>query len=562
MQGWGAPLAAATFWGRPARVERQAHPGRVVGVVGLGRARGRGPRRRLGRGSRAAPHRCPSYRRPDTERPSVGGGRVGTAVGSSPRPGGGARVPDRRRPALRHRLGRARRRPRRGFFAGASRPAHGDADGDAAAGPGAESVRLARAGRCRACRVVGQRGGRSGNGVGQRQRGRSPRGARRSTPHRGHSASPRRRRVRAVAVASRAGGERPGLRRRAGRRRAGTVHPAHPGGAGVRRPHDRADLPAARGGAAARPRARRRLEADPVTTRDFQTTGLGHLLVVSGRDVAMVLAPVVAFAGALRVGALTRFGMGLGVVVLFVVLTGAEPSVLRAGAMASLALIGSCSASLGRRARSWPRRCWRCSSSTRGSCTRSGSSCPSRYGGHGHASDAACRAARPAAASPIAMAFGTTIAAQLGVTPLLLFHFHEVPASPSRRTWRRSRGLPGAAPWDRGLGSGPGLAAARARGVVRRRASRCATWRSVASTLAKAPIAWITSGGGPWVLDRRASLRRDRGLDAQRMASSAPAGRRRDRACAVGGVAGALGAGPPAGLTVRVARHRTGRLRS
>ena len=51
-----------------------------------------------------------------------------------------------------------------------------------------------------------------------------------------------------------------------------------------------------------------------------------------------------------------------------------------------------------------------------------------RDGGHGHARDADRRAARPAAAAcPSAMAFGTTIAAQLGVTPLLLFHFHEVP---------------------------------------------------------------------------------------------------------------------------------------
>jgi competence protein ComEC len=79
---------------------------------------------------------------------------------------------------------------------------------------------------------------------------------------------------------------------------------------------------------------------DPVTTRDFQTTGLGHLLVVSGENVAMVLAPAMAFAAALRLGAVTRFAVGIGVVALFVVLTGAEPSVLRAGAMAFLALFG------------------------------------------------------------------------------------------------------------------------------------------------------------------------------------------------------------------------------
>src|SRR5690242_10597115 len=54
---------------------------------------------------------------------------------------------------------------------------------------------------------------------------------------------------------------------------------------------------------------------DPVTTRDFQTVGLGHLLVVSGENVAMVLAPVMAFAGALKIGPIGRFAMGMGVVV-------------------------------------------------------------------------------------------------------------------------------------------------------------------------------------------------------------------------------------------------------
>ena len=29
--------------------------------------------------------------------------------------------------------------------------------------------------------------------------------------------------------------------------------------------------------------------------------------------------------------------------------------------------------------------------------------------------------------APVALAAGTTLAAQLGVTPILLFHFHEVP---------------------------------------------------------------------------------------------------------------------------------------
>ncbi|MGE5227151.1 MAG: ComEC/Rec2 family competence protein, partial [Planctomycetaceae bacterium] len=81
-------------------------------------------------------------------------------------------------------------------------------------------------------------------------------------------------------------------------------------------------------------------QLDPVTSRDFQTTGLGHLLVVSGENVAMVLAPVLAFASMLRLARVGKVVLGLGVVVLFVVLTGAEPSVLRAGAMATMSLLG------------------------------------------------------------------------------------------------------------------------------------------------------------------------------------------------------------------------------
>ena len=44
---------------------------------------------------------------------------------------------------------------------------------------------------------------------------------------------------------------------------------------------------------------------------------------------------------ALKFGAVARFAMGVGRRVLFVVLTGAEPSVLRPGAMACLALLGA-----------------------------------------------------------------------------------------------------------------------------------------------------------------------------------------------------------------------------
>ena len=54
----------------------------------------------------------------------------------------------------------------------------------------------------------------------------------------------------------------------------------------------------------------------------------------------MVLAPMVALGAALRLSRWPRFALGMGTVAFFVVLTGAEPSVMRAGVMAGLALIG------------------------------------------------------------------------------------------------------------------------------------------------------------------------------------------------------------------------------
>ncbi|HEX3622691.1 MAG TPA: ComEC/Rec2 family competence protein, partial [Acidimicrobiales bacterium] len=77
----------------------------------------------------------------------------------------------------------------------------------------------------------------------------------------------------------------------------------------------------------------------PDVTDDFRASGLSHLLVVSGENVAFVLillAPV-----------LSRFRMpgrlvgGLAVLVLFGILTRWEPSVLRAEAMAALTLLAA-----------------------------------------------------------------------------------------------------------------------------------------------------------------------------------------------------------------------------
>jgi len=80
----------------------------------------------------------------------------------------------------------------------------------------------------------------------------------------------------------------------------------------------------------------------PATVADFRAAGLTHLLVVSGENVAFVLAvfaPLLSFLG-LR----GRLVGGLAVLFLFGVLTRWEPSVLRAEAMAAIALLATYSA--------------------------------------------------------------------------------------------------------------------------------------------------------------------------------------------------------------------------
>lgn len=240
---------------------------------------------------------------------------------------------------------------------------------------------------------------------------------------------------------------------------------------------------------------------DVSTERDFRATGLTHLLVVSGGNVAMVLAPVLALATALG---LARFGtavLGIVIVLFFVILTGAEPSVMRAGLMAVTALVGT---SLGR-----PRSTatilaaavlvllaiepWMVRSvgfqlsvvATTGLVTL--------------ASPLGERLGR-VMPSPLAAAIGTTLAAQLAVTPVLLFHFHEVPGV---TLLANVAAAPAVSPslllgvvaatfgilWAP-LGYLVGLAAQLPMRYL----------ETVANVLGRAPIAYVTSRGGVAVL--------------------------------------------------------------
>jgi competence protein ComEC len=240
---------------------------------------------------------------------------------------------------------------------------------------------------------------------------------------------------------------------------------------------------------------------DPKVAGDFQATGLGHLLVVSGENVAMVLAPMLALAVLLRLTRWPRFGLGVTTVVFFVVLTGAEPSVMRAGVMATLTLIGVL---LGR-----PRSTGAVlSAAVLGLLILD----PRLVWSIGFQLSVAATVGMAVLAQPLserigrhvpksfALASGTTLSAQLGVTPLLLFHFHQVPGVTIATNLLA---FPAVAPaLLLGLGAGAiGIASPTLARPVAALASvplHYLEW--VADKLAKAPVGHVASGGGPFVL--------------------------------------------------------------
>jgi competence protein ComEC len=292
---------------------------------------------------------------------------------------------------------------------------------------------------------------------------------------------------------------------------------------------------------------------DAGVARDFRATGLGHLLVVSGENVAMVLAPMLALALALSLSRWPRFLLGAGTVLFFVVLTGAEPSVMRAGVMATLTLVGVL---MGR-----PR-----STGTILAAAVLGLLVldPWLVWSIGFQLSVAATAGMVALASPladglgrhlptpVALGAGTTIAAQIGVTPLLLFHFHEVPGV---TIVANVLAFPSVSPaLLLGLAAGSiGLVSP----TLGRLAAALATipmryLELVADRLGKAPVAHVTSGGGPFALIVGGAV-------AIGLAWWLGSRWRPPRVAIVVAVAllplvvwsSALGTGPPGGLTVR-----------
>jgi competence protein ComEC len=292
---------------------------------------------------------------------------------------------------------------------------------------------------------------------------------------------------------------------------------------------------------------------DPGLARDFQATGLGHLLVVSGENVAMVLAPILALATWLGLSRWLRFGLAALTVVFFVVLTGAEPSVLRAGVMAALTLLGvlmgrprSTASILGAAVLVLialdPWLIWsigfQLSVGATAGMVALGPSLAGRL--------------RRLVPAPVALAVGATLSAQLGVTPLLLFHFHEVPGITIAANLAA---FPAVSPAllmgiAASLGGLVWLPAGRLLAALALLPMRYL--ERLADALGKAPVGHITTGGGPWVLIVG-------GLVITALAVWARTGWRPPRPLVVATVAvfpllvwtSAVGVGAPSGLTVR-----------
>ncbi|MGH2635576.1 MAG: DNA internalization-related competence protein ComEC/Rec2 [Actinomycetota bacterium] len=290
---------------------------------------------------------------------------------------------------------------------------------------------------------------------------------------------------------------------------------------------------------------------DPALERDFRASGLSHLLVVSGGNVVMVLAPVLAVGALLRLSRWPRFVLGLGTVAFFVVLTGGEPSVLRAGVMAGLTLFG---VFLGR-----PRSAWTIlSAAVFGLLVLDAAlvwsvgfqlSVAATAGMVALATPIADRL--PWLPRPVALATGATLAAQIAVTPVLLFHFHEVPLS---TLLANVLAFPAVAPaLLLGLGAAfVALASPFVGAIVAGVALVPLRYlETIADRAARAPVPWITGGGAATLIVGF--------LVAGGLAWWIRSGRRPPRSVVVAAGAlapllvwsSALTSGPPTALTVR-----------
>ena len=166
---------------------------------------------------------------------------------------------------------------------------------------------------------------------------------------------------------------------------------------------------------------------DPGIEDSFRATGLSHLTAVSGENLAMFLAPVLGLAAAAGLGRRGRFAVGLIAIAFFVMLTAGAASVMRAAVMAGITLLG---VFLGR-PRSPP-------AVVGGAVLALLAWDPTLVWAVGFQLSVGATVGMATLARPIAghlgslpeglaLAAATTLSAQAGVLPLLLFYFGVVP---------------------------------------------------------------------------------------------------------------------------------------
>jgi competence protein ComEC len=80
---------------------------------------------------------------------------------------------------------------------------------------------------------------------------------------------------------------------------------------------------------------------DPLTVEDFRRSGLSHLLAVSGQNVALLALLAMPVLGALGIPLRARLVWVLALIALYVPLTGAGPSIQRAGVMGALSVLAT-----------------------------------------------------------------------------------------------------------------------------------------------------------------------------------------------------------------------------
>ena len=289
---------------------------------------------------------------------------------------------------------------------------------------------------------------------------------------------------------------------------------------------------------------------------DFRAAGLGHLLVVSGQNVAFVLALASPLVTRTRPG--VRLMALLALLAVFAVLTRFEPSVLRAVTMAGVAVV---SAALGRPETGRRTLAWAVAAVVVADpfLVRVLAFQLSVCATCGLLWITPALAEKLPGPRPLRLAVATTAGAQLAVMPLLVAVFGAVPVASLPANVAAGPATAPVMMWGLTGGLGAGLVGGPAAWLIHRPTAALLWWvRTVASAAAAAPPAMLGAAGaaavGVGAALMLASRRLDRGVGALGAAGAA--------VIAVGLVHGVLtAASPPPGWSeaagARLFRHES-----